>query len=513
MRPILTRAELRAFDRRAVELGVPSLSLMENAGRGACDVILRLAASPSTRFVIVCGEGNNGGDGFVVARHLAVRGRRAQVLLHGVVARLSADARVNHDAFVGVGGEVLVAPTAEACSTALAHADVVVDALFGTGLSRPLAREARALVDAMNAARGLKIAIDLPSGLDADTGQVLGVAFSADHTVKLAHRCPGLATAGGRLAAGVVHDADIGVPPTLPGGPAPRAWLVESSDVASWLAQRGPADNKYTAGSVAVVGGSPGKTGAALLAADAALAAGAGLSTIVTWLACAPSLEARVREVMLSTLDPSRLGESLVQALEKKRAVAVGPGLGLGPDAALVVDKIVAGWDGPKVLDADAITAFAGRASALQHARGAVVLLPHAGELARLLGTSSGEIEADRFGWARRAARETGAVVLLKGASTVVAERDEVWVSETGTPALATAGSGDVLAGIVAALSVALPPLRAAVAAAHLHGLAAEAWRDAHAGAERGLRAGELSAHLPDVIARLLEGRRRPLTA
>ncbi|MCC6645972.1 MAG: NAD(P)H-hydrate dehydratase [Polyangiaceae bacterium] len=500
MRPILTRAELRAFDRRAVELGVPSRSLMENAGRAACDVVERLAPPPAS-VVVVCGVGNNGGDGLVVARHLSLRGRKVRVFLHG--APSSPDAAANHDAFVALGGAVVAASTTADLAALLAEADVVVDALFGTGLSRPLDAALRALVDAMNRAPGLKIAIDLPSGLDADTGQVLGGAFRADHTVKLAHRCPGLATARGRALAGVLHDADIGVPATLPGGPRARAWRVEPGDVGAWLAPRGATAHKYTAGSVAVVGGSPGRTGAALLAAEAALAAGAGLSTLVTWASSAPSLEARVKEVMVASVDPDRPEESLALALSNKRAVAVGPGLGLGDGPTALVDGIVHGWDGPKVLDADAITALAGRASSLRSAPGDIILTPHAGELARLLGTSAEEIESDRFGWVRRAAGATGATVLLKGAVTLVAQGDEVWVSDAGTPALATAGSGDVLTGIVVALAASLAPARAAVAAACLHGLAAEAWSAAAGGADRGLRAGELAGWLPRVLAGL----------
>jgi ADP-dependent NAD(P)H-hydrate dehydratase / NAD(P)H-hydrate epimerase len=508
MKPVLSREQIRELDRLAIEeCNVPSLVLMENAGRGAAERIeaeLLKQGDPgrSCDVVVVCGPGNNGGDGFVVARRLRIAGWPVLVFLAAPALKLKGDARANHDAWVGLGGGVseLIGPTALLeFERALDSASLVVDALLGTGLDRAVTGELRLLIERINGAPGRRVALDIPSGLDANTGAVLGASVAADVTVSFAYPKLGLLTTTGAEHTGRLHVVDIGIPPELHARTGHSAELIETADVA--LLSRSLAAHKGSAGRVVIVAGSPGKTGAALLVARGALRAGAGLVTIATGPEAADALDRRVLEEMTARLDPDRLEQSLAQTLDGAGAVAVGPGIGLDPSARRIVDQVVLGWDGPKVVDADALTHFAGRAAELKHAKGALLLTPHPGEMARLLATTIAEVEKDRFAAVRRAVELTGAVVLLKGPRTLIGAPDLVTrVNASGTPALATGGAGDVLSGICAALacSTALP--HAASQAAHFHGLAAESWA-ARTGADRGLLAHEIADELPAVIA------------
>jgi NAD(P)H-hydrate epimerase len=449
---------------------------MENAGRGATDVLVR-ELPPAGRggpVVVVCGTGNNGGDGLVVARQLRVRGLRVVVALAGDAQRMSPDARANLDAWRGVGGDVTeLRPGAPlgALAEAMAGAAVVVDGLFGTGLDRPIEGWLAGVVSAMNASPAPRLALDLPSGLDADTGATLGVAVEAHLTVTFAFPKLGLVTPGGARLAGRLHVVDIGVPAALAAHVGDAAQLIEASDAARWLGARAPGAHKNAAGHVLVVGGSRGKVGAPQLVARGALRAGAGLVTIATW----PDV---------ARIEPARVAQGLDPLLEAARAVVVGPGLGLGEDARAAVEHVLAARAGATVIDADALTMAAGRLDVLRAAKDAIVT-PHPGEAARLLGKTSAAVEADRF----RAARD-----LVSATGAVVASPDgRLAVSPVACPALATAGSGDVLAGIVAAAACAQPPFEAACAGVILHGLVGQAWSRAHGGADRGMLASEIA--------------------
>lgn len=536
MIPVLSRAQMRAFDAHAIELcKVPSLVLMENAGRGAADVIEReifAGRAEGKRVVLVCGAGNNGGDGFVVGRHLLARGARVEAWLAGDPAKMTADCRANHDAFAGLGGRVdVVAPAAlDPLRVALAAADVVVDALFGTGLDRAIGELFAGVVTFMNDARARKVALDVPSGMNADTGVAMGTAVRADLTVTFAHLKLGHVTGQGKHLSGAVRVVDIGVPSTLRADHA--AGLAEPRDVRALLRPRPVDSHKYRAGHVAVLAGSRGKVGAALLAAHGALRGGAGAATIVTWPEAASAIESRVVEVMTARIgedgaepgagagagagaaDGAGAGaESAKEALRgqldhvlaNKRAVVMGPGFGTGERAREAVRHVLASYRGPIVADADALTMHAGALADFAVAAGRAILTPHAGELARLLGTTSEEVESDRFTAARTAAARAQSVVLLKGPYTVIAAPDgRLVVNSTGNPALATAGSGDVLAGIAGSLAGALPPFEAAWCAAYLHGAAGDAWKTEHG--DRGLLASEIADAVPGVLRDLLAG-------
>jgi hydroxyethylthiazole kinase-like uncharacterized protein yjeF len=491
---------------------------MENAGRGAAWAVherLALVAKGVPRRVLcVCGAGNNGGDGLVVARHLLALGHTPSVLLLQPASALSGDARVNLEAWRGLGG-TLVELEADTGARArvdelAAQSDAIVDALFGTGLSREVTGRFRAAVDGINAARrpGRPVfALDVPSGMNSDTGVTLGAAVSADVTLTFGHPKTGLLTSLGADIAGELVLVDLGVPRER--GPAlePRAHWLEASDAANWLEARSPSAHKGRSGRVLIVAGSPGKTGAALLSSNAALRSGAGLVTICTFAEAARSLDQRVVEVMTEPLDAERPLPALQQALEGAAAVVVGPGLGLSAPARAVIDQIVLKWPGPKLVDADAISAFANRSQELQGAAGQCLLTPHPGELARLLGVTAAVVESDRFGALEQALALTGQAILLKGPHTLLGEpgRTPLVVSEAH-PALATGGAGDVLSGICGALLVGLPRLRAGALAALLHGHAARLWVAAQGGADRGLLAREVADYVPQALVRLRAG-------
>jgi len=510
MTPVLSRAQMRAFDAAAVaQAHVPSLLLMENAGRGATDVLTReWPQAIGADVTIVCGAGNNGGDGLVVARHLLLRGSRPVVFLACDAKKMSPDARANLEAWRGVGGTVHeLGPTGGPgpLREAMTKSAVVVDGLFGTGLDRPIEGFLAAVVDAINQASAPRFALDIPSGLDCDTGVTLGVAVRADATVTFAHPKLGLVTPNGAWLVGRLHVVDIGVPPATMLGPERTVGLIESSDEAGWAVPRAPGAHKTSAGHVLVVAGSPGKVGAAQLVARGALRAGAGVVTLATWLEAAAALEAKILEEMTARIDRASIAASLQALTEGKRSVVVGPGLGTDDDARAAVRALASSWQGPLVVDADALTCLvglidpagvvdaAGRPSSVFASKN-TVLTPHPGELARLLGKTAAQVEQDRFASARALVDATGAVVVLKGAHTLIAAPDgRLAVSPVACPALATAGSGDVLSGIVGAVSCALPAFEAACAGVMLHARAGEAWSRAHAGADRGMLAHEIA--------------------
>lgn len=551
MIPVLSRAQMRAFDKHAIEAcHVPGIVLMENAGRGAADVISALiesgrAATGSTerrgadaaaqlarvgtfpvrhvkapgqpasypldaRVVVVCGAGNNGGDGFVVARHLLARGAEVEVFLAGSSEKVMGESRINHDAYIDLGGSFSELPQGAALTPlihALSRSDVVVDALFGTGLDRPVRGHLAAVIAAINDGAGLRVALDVPSGLDADSGAPLGIAVQADETVTFGHLKIGLLTPEGARLAGNIHVVDLGVPdrPIL-AMVGHVAEVIRREHIGRYLSPRERSLHKHRAGDVLVVAGSAGKLGAAVLTARAAMRAGAGLATVCTWPDAASAIESRVVELMTARIDPERIAGSLDEALAKRSAVAIGPGLGLDEKARLAVDHVVLGWDGLKVVDADAITHFVGRPEDLAKARGQCVLTPHPGELGRLLGRSAKAIEQDRFGAVREAVARTRATVVLKGARTIIATPDgRMFICMAGNPALATAGSGDVLTGMIAAFACSNPADQAACAGVLVHALAGDVWL-ARTGSDRGLLASEIADAVPPILAALSRG-------
>ncbi len=511
MIPVLDARGMRAADAETIRGGTPSGELMESAAGALCAELGR-EYPDWRRVVVVCGPGNNGGDGLAAARRLAEQGVGIALFTLGDPDRYSGDAAANLGRARAAGLKAVALSRRggfAALSSALAGADGVVDALFGTGLSRALSGPAARAVRAINSAGRPVVPADVPSGLGSDGGAVPAASVRAALTVafgapKLCHVLPPASGRGGRVVV-----AEIGIArPTLERR-ARKMWLTEPSDVRTILAPRPLESHKADFGRLAVVAGSRGKAGAAILAARGALRGGAGLVTVF----CPESLEdlvvAALPEAMTSALPEAAGGlaergaPGLLRALAGFDAAVVGPGLGTAPGTVRFLEAFLPAARLPVVADADALNAFAGRLSFFARRRGPTVLTPHPGEAARLLSASTSEVQGDRRGSARRLARRGRAVVILKGAhSLVAAPAGELAVNPTGTPLLATAGSGDVLAGLVGALLAGgLDPRRAAVAGAWLHGTAAEAL--APRLGDAGLLAHEAADAIPGVRAAL----------
>jgi hydroxyethylthiazole kinase-like uncharacterized protein yjeF len=491
--------QMRALDQHTIQkLGVPDELLMESAGRVIADVALGERARGG-RIVCVCGPGNNGGDGLVAARHLHVRGVPVLVVLVGERARMRGAAARNLERAERAG-----VPFAGTRWQA-ADGDVVIDALFGTGLARAVTGAPAAAIRRIDAQRpGVRIvAADLPSGIDADTGQVHGVAVRADVTVTLGLPKLGLALEPGRGLAGRVVVGRIGIADSAPGAVLAQTLLTRAG-AGALLPERPVYGHKGTFGHALVVAGSEGKTGAAALAAEGAVRIGAGLVTVACPVGVLPILAVKCTEAMTVGVPetPERElaseAEPRLLALARDRdAVVLGPGIGRGEGPRALVRQLVPRIRGPLVLDADALVAFGGQPDALAGRRGETVLTPHPGEAAQLLGTTPADLNADRVGSALRLARESGSVAVLKGAATVIAAPDgRVRVNPTGGPNLATGGTGDVLAGvIVGLLAQGLDAFAAASAAVYVHGAAGD--RLARRLGSVGTLAGDVARELP----------------
>ncbi len=503
-----TAEQMREIDRRAVaEYGIPSLLLMENAGRAVAQRALSLLEAGRGPVVVLCGKGNNGGDGFVAARHLWNRGLPVRCFLAGAREEVRGDARVMLDLLGPLG--LPVEPFGE--DTALPGAALVVDALLGTGFRGTPLGAIGAAIRAANASGAPVLAVDVPSGLDADTGRPAEPCVRAAETVTFGLPKLGLIQYPGRELAGRLTVAEISLPrPLLESLAPPVEWTGPGRAAPLWPA-RSRGAHKGDAGRLFVLAGSPGMTGAAVLACEASLRAGAGLVTLGIAASLNPILEVKLTEAMTLPLPETGGGhpglaaaDTVLEWAARSDAVAVGPGLGRGPETAELLRTLVAGCRAPLVVDADGLNllAPAGPGTFPPHA----VLTPHPGEMARLLGTDVAGVESNRVATAREAAARFGCVVLLKGASTVVAAPDgRTAVNSSGSAALATGGSGDVLTGVLGAcLARRLQPFEAALSAAYLHGAAGEV-AGARCGAP-GAVAGDVVAAIPEALRRLRAG-------
>jgi ADP-dependent NAD(P)H-hydrate dehydratase / NAD(P)H-hydrate epimerase len=517
MIPVLDARAMRLADADAIRGGTAGDDLMENAAAALCGQLRH--AHPGWRSVaVVCGPGNNGGDGLAAARMLALSGISVSVFTLRDPSSYAGDAARNAERARSVGLSLVWLKDSRAFSEmqrALADGDGVIDALFGTGLTRSLEGNARRAVAAINAAHKPVLSADLPSGLSADSGALLGPAVHASQTVGFGapKPCHVLPPASGLCGRVVV--ADIGISRETLARRATRFWILESADILSLLPARPLDSHKADFGRLAVIAGSRGKAGAAILAARGALRGGAGLVTVF----CAESLTSLIvgalPEAMTFGLPESggALAEAgaraLVSQLRGFDAAVVGPGLGTSRGTVSFLEALLRGTRLPLVVDADGLNAFAGRPERFARRRGTVVLTPHPGEAGRLLGLSSKAVQADRLGAARRLSRTSHAITILKGAHSLIASPSgEVLVNPTGTPLLSTAGSGDVLAGLIGALLAGgLKGRDAAMAGAWLHGAAAQAL--APVLGDAGLLAHEVADAIPSVRAKLSVSRRR----
>ncbi len=475
-------AATRALDRVAIDdFGIAGIDLMQRAGQAAFDA-LRQRYPDTRRVIAVCGTGNNGGDGFVVARLAHEAGLAAQVHVVGDMARVAGDARTCLDAAAAAG----LVPAALADT--LQPGDVIVDALFGTGLDREVGGAAAAAIDWINASGRSVLAIDLPSGLDAGSGRVLGSAVRADLTVTFIGLKQGLLTGAAPALCGEIVFAGLGLPPACRERVAATARRLDYDGVRSALAPRARTAHKGEFGHVLVIGGAPGYAGAARMAAEAAARSGAGLVSLATHPAHAALIAANRPEIMVHGVSD---GAALRRLAARASVIAIGPGLGQAPWARELF-AAVRELNLPQVVDADGLNLLA--ADPEPHA--ARVLTPHPGEAARLLDTTSAVVQRDRFGAVRALCERYGGVALLKGAGTLVQTAGELpVVIAGGNPGMASGGMGDVLTGIVAGfLAQHFAPLEAAAVGACVHAEAAD--RAAAAGGERGLLAGDVLDYL-----------------
>lgn len=508
---LVTSQEMRGLDRVAIERHrIPSLSLMERAGAGVAEVVRRLLPFGGGTVAIVAGGGNNGGDGLVAARHLLAAGVDVFVVLLAPASGLSPDARANWEQLAPLTSHIVsAAGVAEfaAVGPRLAQSALVVDAIFGTGLARDVSGVAAEAIAAINALGVPIIAVDLPSGLSADTGMPQGAAVRAQVTVTFGLPKRGLVLGEGSAYAGKIEVVDIGIPPEEVAKLAADLELVEPTMFAAHFAKRDPKGHKGDYGHVAVFSGSRGHLGAGYLACLAALRAGAGLATYALPEKAFAKFDARYPEIMCDAIPdggtaafhPDGLAAALAAA-EMKSALAIGPAIGTEKATREFVNAFAKETKAPLVIDADGLNVL--DLEALAGRQAATILTPHPGEMGRLVGIATQQVEADRIGCAVRLARQSGATVVLKGRGTIVATPDGIAaINLTGNAGMATAGMGDALTGVIAAfLAQGMEAKVAACAAVYVHGLAGDLAAAEH---------GERSLITSDVIKRLGDAMKR----
>ena len=518
---VLNARQMREADRRTIEdIGIPSIVLMENAGRQVVAALERAFEDlPTMRVAVLCGRGNNGGDGFVVARTLAERRIEAGVYVLGRAADVKGDARINLDILSRLGVDVVEISDAAAWElhgTDVLGSDLVVDALFGTGLSGPLSGLAETIVADLNGSTRPVVAVDLPSGLSADSPEMIGPAIDAVFTVTLGAPKLPLVLPPAEALAGNLVIADIGIPASVIAEvEGPWVEILTKEAMRALIEPRSPDSHKGDYGRILIIAGSPGHTGAAHLAAIAALRSGAGLVTVATPRSCMPIIAALGAEYMTMPLEEAADGTLAASVLDrlletKADVIAIGPGLGTSPSTAELVHGLVDRAGVPLVLDADALTLLAGDADRLAGRDGTeIVITPHPGEMARLTGLTIEQVQGHRLEVARDFAATHRVHVVLKGHRTVIASPDgKTAINLTGNPGMATGGSGDVLTGMIAAwIGQLLDAEAAAKLAVYLHGLAGDLVESEEG--QIALIAGDIVSRLGDAVIELTAERRK----
>jgi hydroxyethylthiazole kinase-like uncharacterized protein yjeF len=516
---VLNGSQMREADRRTIEeIGIPALVLMENAGRQAVAAMEAVFSDLLDRQIaVLCGRGNNGGDGFVIARTLVQRGADVSVFLIGRVADVRGDARVNLEILGRLG--VTVVEIADSQAWELHFSEVrdctlIVDAIFGTGLKTAVSGLIESVIADVNASDIPVVAIDLPSGLSADSADLIGPSIEAALTITLAAPKIPLVLPPAELRAGDIVIADIGIPDEiLEGVDGPHLELLTRPAMREVITPRSPDSHKGDFGRVLIVAGSPGKTGAAHLAATGCLRSGAGLVTIATAAPAQATIAAMAPEYMTEAIASDRDGldpDEVERVIELARDVlAIGPGLGQGRDTREFVRRIVDRATMPLVIDADGLNAFTGAPDRLAGREGRdVIITPHPGEMGRLVGMSIDEVQASRLDVARNFASTHHVYVVLKGHRTLIATPDKkVFINPTGNPGMATGGTGDVLTGMIAAwLAQLLDAEAACKLAVYLHGMAGDL-AEADEG-EVSMTAGDVARHLGDAFLELTARRK-----
>jgi len=516
---LCTAEQMRSLDAMAINrFGIPSIVLMENAGRGTVDAMVRHLGDPANQVVsIFVGPGNNGGDGLVIARHLHQLGALPRVYLLVEPEKLTGDAAVNLAIVNKLPVPVRTILNAESLAETeeqLAASWAALDAIFGTGLKREVSGHFAEAIKRINRFTCPVVAVDVPSGLDSDSGQPLGICVQADLTATFGLAKPGLVLhQPGTHFVGRLEVVDIGIPPQTVEDANIQTELLTTAEVAGWLPPRKATSHKGTFGHLLILAGSAGKTGAAILCANGALRAGTGLVSLgvphdLNTVFAAALTEAMTVPLANSTAHLSATDfHAIEQALAGKQALAMGPGLGTAAKTVALVQRLYTGALLPMVVDADAVNALAAEPGMIASPPAPRILTPHPGEMARLTGLSTAEIQADRLRVARKFATTHRVFLVLKGAGTVIAAPDgEIAVNPTGNPGMAAGGMGDVLTGLIGGLlAQGLSPWQAACLGVYAHGLAGDRLLTDRA-INFGFLAGEVAAELPRALEEIITG-------
>ena len=515
---LVDASEIQEMDRLTIhELGIQGVVLMENAARGAARVFMdHFTPSDNSHVVILCGRGNNGGDGYVMARYLHEKGLKVTVIVLSQLERISGDALVNLEIIRRMGLEVLEVPASDewaGLSRMITGCDFVIDGILGTGLNSPVRGFYGQVIKEINALNKPVMAIDIPSGLNADTGQVMGLAINADLTVTFGFPKVGQVVFPGAELVGRLVRIDIGIPGIFANRAATRYNMSEPDDFSDLINIEKQDIHKGNRGHLLVIAGSTGKTGAATLTALGALRAGAGLVTLGVPESLNPILESKLTEAMTVPLPETAEGSISLEAkgeinrlMEGKTALAIGPGLSTNDETTTMVRHIVAGCRLPMVIDADGVNALVNKLDVLTNCKESAMLTPHPGEMGRLTGLKSSDVQYDRIGTAIKFVKEYGCFLVLKGARTIIAEPGgEIYVNPTGNPGLSSGGTGDVLTGLIGGfLARGWPMTKAAIGGVYMHGMAADLLAE-YMG-QAGILANELLTVLPGLMASIGRG-------
>ena len=512
---LVSADEMREMDRQTIEdFGLPGRVLMEIAGRGATRWLLECFPDAlEMKTGVMAGRGNNGGDGFVIARYLHQKGARVTIFLLTEENRLTGDAAANLALAHASGIAVVCLPDETAFrknKTALVHQHLFVDAILGTGLTSDVTGYYRSVIDFINDSGRPVFAVDIPSGLNADTGQPCGVCVRADATATFGYAKTGLLLYPGADFAGELSVIDIGIPPFIADRIKPDKWLLTESMMAGYPAPRASDTHKGKTGHLLVVAGSRGKAGAARMTAESAMRAGAGLVTLTVPAGVYAMTATALIEVMTEPVGQadqpffdSACLESILSSMTGKTCLALGPGIGTDQATCDLVRTLVETSRIPVVVDADGLNCLAGNLDVLKNNPGRIVLTPHPGEMARLTGMTTGDVQGDRISCARHLATEYDVYVVLKGAATVIAHPDgKIFINRTGNPGMASGGMGDVLTGLIAGfICQGYDYGRAAHLGVYLHGAAADRLADRN---EVGYLASDVMAEIPPTLSALL---------
>lgn len=515
---VLTPERMAQYDGYAIKnWGIPSAVLMENAGRNTYRLTRERYLTGCKNIVIISGRGNNGGDGFVIGRYGLMDGFSVTIFLLGKVSNLRGDAALNAGLFRSLGGEVIeVGDRAKGLKEGIGKADIVFDAIFGTGLSKAVRGIEQKAIEEMNKAGKPIIAVDIPSGIDGKTGQPLGAAVRATHTFTYGYPKIGHVLQPGAYYTGQLTVIDISIPSFVEREIGIDGHIVDGPMIRSFLKTRLPWDHKGTFGHVAVVAGSPGKTGAATMTSLAALKFGAGLVTLLIPASLNAIVASKLTEVMTFPVRDRGTGffslsayDEIADFVRDKDVIVIGPGISQNEETSALVRKLYETVDKPFVIDADGINAFRGHADGIRNYKKKAVFTPHPGELSRLLALTPAEINRDRIGSGGKFVQETGVNLVLKGSPTVVfSERGDFFINPTGNPALAKGGSGDILTGFIGGtLSQGYGIVEGSILGVYVHGYIADRWSERFGDVD--LLAGDLLKGLGRALKDIRDGKDR----